>query len=165
MAVRRVNTLGAVVMAVIYWGGLLYWRSDELFGSDAAAQAEAGWLLVASVPYAFFIMWSLRFDLPEQLQEHRFLKYSKAYIWLLYVAGLLYFSLQDSENVGFLLVGIMILGAGTAASITCLIYTGEESSRLYGLKRLVDVYPSIQKPDGHVRFMSNQLCILVLGQS
>ncbi|MBA41093.1 MAG: preprotein translocase subunit SecY [Euryarchaeota archaeon] len=48
----------------------------------------------------------------------------------------------------------MILGAGTAASITCLIYTGEESSRLYGLKRLVDVYPSIQKPDGHVRFMS-----------
>ena len=154
MAVRRVNTLGAVVMAVIYWGGLLYWRSDELFGSDAAAQAEAGWLLVASVPYAFFIMWSLRFDLPEQLQEHRFLKYSKAYIWLLYVAGLLYFSIQDSENVGFLLVGIMILGAGTAASITCLIYTGEESSRLYGLKRLVDVYPSIQKPDGHVRFMS-----------
>ena len=154
MAVRRVNTLGAVVMAVIYWGGLLYWRSDELFGSDAAAQAEAGWLLVASVPYAFFIMWGLRFDLPEQLQEHRFLKYSKAYIWLLYVAGLLYFSIQDSENVGFLLVGIMILGAGTAASITCLIYTGEESSRLYGLKRLVDVYPSIQKPDGHVRFMS-----------
>ncbi|MBI31010.1 MAG: preprotein translocase subunit SecY [Euryarchaeota archaeon] len=48
----------------------------------------------------------------------------------------------------------MILGGGTAASITCLIYTGEESSRLYGLKRLVDVYPSIQKPDGHVRFMS-----------
>ena len=48
----------------------------------------------------------------------------------------------------------MILGAGTAASITCLIYTGDESSRLYGLKRLVDVYPSIQKPDGHVRFMS-----------
>ena len=154
MAVRRVNTLGAVVMAVIYWGGLLYWRSDELFGSDAAAQAEAGWLLVASVPYAFFIMWGLRFDLPEQLQEHRFLKYSKAYIWLVYVAALLYFSIQDSENVGFLLVGIMILGGGTAASITCLIYTGEESSRLYGLKRLVDVYPSIQKPDGHVRFMS-----------
>ena len=154
MAVRRVNTLGAVVMAVIYWGGLLYWRSDDLFGSDAAAQAEAGWLLVASVPYAFFIMWGLRFDLPEQLQEHRFLKYSKAYIWLVYVAGLLYFSIQDSTNVGFLLVGIMILGGGTAASITCLIYTGEESSRLYGLKRLVDVYPSIQKPDGHVRFMS-----------
>ncbi|MDP6856870.1 MAG: preprotein translocase subunit SecY [Candidatus Thalassarchaeaceae archaeon] len=154
MAVRRVNTLGAVVMAVIYWGGLIYWRSDELFGSDTAAQAEAGWLLVASVPYAFFILWGLMFDLPESIKEHSFLKYTKLYIWLVYVIGLVYFSLQNSENVGFLLVGIMILGAGSAASITCLIYTGEESSRLYGLKRLVDVYPSIQKPEGHVRFMS-----------
>ncbi len=154
MAVRRVNTLGAVIMAVIYWGGLIYWRSDDLFGSDTAAQAEAGWLLVASVPYAFFILWGLMFDLPESMKEHSFLKYTKAYIWLAYVIGLVYFSFQNSENVGFLLVGIMILGAGSAASITCLIYTGEESSRLYGLKRLVDVYPSIQKPEGHVRFMS-----------
>ena len=154
MAVRRVNTLGAVIMAVIYWGGLIYWRSDELFGSDPSAQAEAGWLLVASVPYAFFILWGLMFDLPESMKENSFLKYTKAYIWLAYVLGLVYFSFENSENVGFLLVGIMILGAGSAASITCLIYTGEESSRLYGLKRLVDVYPSIQKPEGHVRFMS-----------
>ena len=154
MAVRRVNTLGAITMALIYWGGLIYWRSDALFGTDTAAQAEAGWLLMASVPYAFFIIWGLRFDLPEQMKESPFLKYSKMYIWLAYVLGLVYFSFENSENVGFLLVGIMILGAGTAASITCLIYTGEESSRLYGLKRLVDVYPSIQKPDGHVRFMS-----------
>ena len=154
MAVRRVNTLGAITMALIYWGGLIYWRSDALFGTDTAAQAEAGWLLMASVPYAFFIIWGLRFDLPEQMKENPFLKYSKIYIWLAYVLGLVYFSFENSENVGFLLVGIMILGAGTAASITCLIYTGEESSRLYGLKRLVDVYPSIQKPDGHVRFMS-----------
>ena len=111
-------------------------------------------LLLASVPYAFFIIWGLRFDLPEQIKENQFLKFTKLYIWLAYVVGLVYFSFENSENVGFLLVGIMILGAGTAASITCLIYTGEESSRLYGLKRLVDVYPSIQKPDGHVRFMS-----------
>ncbi len=154
MAVRRVNTLGAITMAIIYWGGLIYWRSDALFGSDTAAQAEAGWLLMASVPYAFFIIWSLRFDLPEQMKDNPFLKYTKMYIWLAYVAGLVFFSFENSENVGFLLVGIMILGAGTSASIACLIYTGEESSRLYGLKRLVDVYPSIQKPDGHVRFMS-----------
>tara|TARA_B100000902_G_scaffold75097_1_gene79971 strand:+ start:1680 stop:3611 length:1932 start_codon:yes stop_codon:yes gene_type:complete len=154
MAVRRVNALGAITMALIYWGGLIYWRSDALFGSDTAAQAEAGWLLMASVPYAFFIIWGLRFDLPDQMKENSFLKYTKMYIWLAYVIGLVYFSFENSENVGYLLVGIMILGAGTAASITCLIYTGEESSRLYGLKRLVDVYPSIQKPDGHVRFMS-----------
>ncbi len=154
MAVRRVNALGAITMALIYWGGLIYWRSDALFGSDTAAQAEAGWLLMASVPYAFFIIWGLRFDLPDQMKENSFLKYTKMYIWLAYVIGLVYFSFENSENVGYLLVGIMILGAGTAASITCLIYTGDESSRLYGLKRLVDVYPSIQKPDGHVRFMS-----------
>ncbi len=154
MAVRRVNTLGAITMALIYWGGLIYWRSDALFGTDTEAQFEAGMLLLASVPYAFFIIWGLRFDLPEQIKENQFLKYAKLYIWLAYVAGLVYFSFENSENVGFLLVGIMILGAGTAASIACLIYTGEESSRLYGLKRLVDVYPSIQKPDGHVRFMS-----------
>ena len=135
-------------------GGLTYWRSDALFGTDTEAQFEAGMLLLASVPYAFFIIWGLRFDLPEQIKENQFLKFTKLYIWLAYVVGLVYFSFENSENVGFLLVGIMILGAGTAASITCLIYTGEESSRLYGLKRLVDVYPSIQKPDGHVRFMS-----------
>ena len=32
------------------------------------------------------------------------------------------------------------------------MYSGSESSRLYALQRLVDVYPSITKPDGHVRF-------------
>ena len=32
------------------------------------------------------------------------------------------------------------------------MYSGPESSRLYALQRLVDVYPSITKPDGHVRF-------------
>ena len=154
MVGRGVNTIGAVTMAVLYWGGLIYWRSDELFGTDSAAQMEAGYLLLASVPYAFFFMWGLRNDLPEQMSENPFLKYTKLYIWLLYVAGLLYWCILDSQNVGFLLVGIMILGAGTAASITCLIYTGDESSRLYALKRLVDVYPSIQKPEGHVRFMS-----------
>ena len=154
MVGRGVNTIGAVTMAVLYWGGLIYWRSDELFGTDSAAQMEAGYLLLASVPYAFFFMWGLRNDLPEQMSDNPFLKYSKLYIWLLYVVGLIYWCIQDSENVGFLLVGIMILGAGTAASITCLIYTGDESSRLYALKRLVDVYPSIQKPEGHVRFMS-----------
>ena len=75
MAVRRVNTLGAITMAIIYWGGMIYWRSDELFGTDTAAQAEAGWLLMATVPYVFFIIWGLRSDLPENLKENSFLKY------------------------------------------------------------------------------------------
>ena len=87
MAVRRVNTLGAITMALIYWGGLTYWRSDALFGTDTDAQFEAGMLLLASVPYAFFIIWGLRFDLPEQMKENQFLKFTKLYIWLAYVAG------------------------------------------------------------------------------
>ncbi|PXY70793.1 MAG: preprotein translocase subunit SecY, partial [Methanobacteriota archaeon] len=44
------------------------------------------------------------------------------------------------------------MGLGTALTLACLAYTGEESSRLFALKRLVDVYPTITKPDGHVRF-------------
>ena len=63
MVGRGVNTIGAVTMAVLYWGGLIYWRSDELFGTDSAAQMEAGYLLLASVPYAFLFMWGLRNDL------------------------------------------------------------------------------------------------------
>ena len=109
MVGRGVNTIGAVTMAVLYWGGLIYWRSDELFGTDSAAQMEAGYLLLASVPYAFLFMWGLRNDLPSAMSESPFLKYTKLYIWILYVAGLLYWSIQDSQNVGFLLVGIMIL--------------------------------------------------------
>ena len=40
MAVRRVNTLGAITKALIYWGGLTYWRSDALFGTDTDAHTE-----------------------------------------------------------------------------------------------------------------------------
>ena len=55
--------------------------------------------------------------------------------------------------VGFL-VGIILMGLMSGLCLACLLYTGDESSRLYGLKRLVDVYPSITKPEGHVRFNS-----------
>ncbi|HIO86881.1 MAG TPA: preprotein translocase subunit SecY, partial [Candidatus Poseidoniales archaeon] len=73
-------------------------------------------------------------------------------MWLSIMAGLFYWALQDDSQVGFLFVGIGLLGLGTALALACLAYTGEESSRLYALKRFVDVYPSITKPDGHVRF-------------
>ncbi len=54
--------------------------------------------------------------------------------------------------VGFIFVGVYILGFGAAAAITCFLYDGEGSSRLYALHRFVDVYPTIVKPDHHVRF-------------
>ncbi|MBT3356893.1 MAG: preprotein translocase subunit SecY [Euryarchaeota archaeon] len=37
-------------------------------------------------------------------------------------------------------------------ALSCLLYSGTASSRLFGLERFVNVYPSITKPDGHVRF-------------
>ena len=58
----------------------------------------------------------------------------------------------DTATVGFLLVGVALLGFGAGLGISVSLYTGSESSRLYALSRLVDVYPSITKPEGHVRF-------------
>ena len=49
-------------------------------------------------------------------------------------------------------MGVVLFGLATGLALSCLLYTGEGGSRLYGLKRLVDVYPSISKPEGHVRF-------------
>ena len=51
-----------------------------------------------------------------------------------------------------MLVGVALLGFGAGLGISVSLYTGSESSRLYALSRLVDVYPSITKPEGHVRF-------------
>ena len=59
---------------------------------------------------------------------------------------------MDKAAVGYLLVGVALLGLGAAGAMTILLYSGSESSRLYALSRLVDVYPSITKPEGHVRF-------------
>ena len=73
-------------------------------------------------------------------------------LWLLFVIALAYWGWVDEAAVGFLLVGVALLGLGAALALTCLLYTGTESSRLYGMSRLVDVYPSITKPEGHVRF-------------
>ena len=35
------------------------------------------------------------------------------------------------------------------------MFRGEESSRLYALKRFVDVYPSISKPEGMLDLIKN----------
>ena len=56
------------------------------------------------------------------------------------------------DLVGYLLVGVILLGFGAAAALTCFMYSGEKSSRLYALRRFVDTYPTITKPERHVRF-------------
>ena len=79
-------------------------------------------------------------------------KATKPSIWLLFVLGLAWWGWVDPATVGFLLVGVALLGFGAGLGISVSLYTGSESSRLYALSRLVDVYPSITKPEGHVRF-------------
>ncbi|MAM99284.1 MAG: preprotein translocase subunit SecY [Euryarchaeota archaeon] len=92
-------------------------------------------------------------DLPENIREIPYLgKSLKGIIWLAFVLSLAYWGWVDKAAVGFLLVGIALLGLGASMAMTCLLYSGSESSRLYALSRLVDVYPSITKPEGHVRF-------------
>ena len=92
-------------------------------------------------------------DLPEQVSQIPVVgKYAKAYIWLAIVISFSYWGWVDKAAFGFLLVGVVLFGLATGLALSCLLYTGEGGSRLYGLKRLVDVYPSISKPEGHVRF-------------
>ncbi|HIM63917.1 MAG TPA: preprotein translocase subunit SecY [Candidatus Poseidoniales archaeon] len=92
-------------------------------------------------------------DLPENIREIPYLGRSlKGLIWLVYVLALAYWGWMDEAAIGYLLVGVALLGLGASMSMVCLLYSGTESSRLYGLSRLVDVYPSITKPEGHVRF-------------
>ncbi|DAC31878.1 MAG TPA: preprotein translocase subunit SecY [Candidatus Poseidoniales archaeon] len=79
-------------------------------------------------------------------------KATKPTIWLLFVLALAWWGWVDKATVGFLLVGVALLGFGAGLGISVSLYTGSESSRLYALSRLVDVYPSITKPEGHVRF-------------
>ncbi|DAC46327.1 MAG TPA: preprotein translocase subunit SecY [Candidatus Thalassarchaeaceae archaeon] len=79
-------------------------------------------------------------------------KATKPTIWLLFVLSLAWWGWVDPATVGFLLVGVALLGFGAGLGISVALYTGSESSRLYALSRLVDVYPSITKPEGHVRF-------------
>ena len=98
-------------------------------------------------------MWCAMTDLPDNIQDIPYIgRILKPGIWLVSVVGLAYWGWVDTAAVGFLLVGVALLGVAVAMCLVCLLYSGSESSRLYGLSRFVDVYPSITKPEGHVRF-------------
>ena len=153
MVERRPNAIGLAVMATIYWGALFYWLRDDLLDGAADEQTRALKMLLVSFPYVGFVMWSAMTDLPENIREIPYLGRSlKGLIWLAFVLALAYWGWVDEAAIGYLLVGVALLGLGASMSMVCLLYSGTESSRLYGLSRLVDVYPSITKPEGHVRF-------------
>ena len=153
MVERRPNAIGLAIMATIYWGALFYWLRDDLLDGAADEQTRALKMLLVSFPYVGFVMWSAMTDLPENIREIPYLGRSlKGLIWLAFVLALAYWGWMDEAAIGYLLVGVALLGLGASMSMVCLLYSGTESSRLYGLSRLVDVYPSITKPEGHVRF-------------
>ena len=153
MVERRPSVLGVVALSVVYWGALAWWQQDTLFGTDSDAQMKAMTMFATSFPYIGFVIWGTSNDLPENIAEIPYVgRMLKPVIWLAFIAFFFGWGLEDSSTVGFLLVGVGILGLGAGLALACLMYSGSESSRLYALQRLVDVYPSITKPDGHVRF-------------
>ena len=153
MVERRPNPLGFGIIAIIYWGALFYWLRDDLLDGSVDEQSRALKMFLISFPYVGYVMWATMRDLPENIREIPFLgKSLKGIIWLVFVLSLAYWGWVDKAAVGYLLVGVALLGLGASGAMTILLYSGSESSRLYALSRLVDVYPSITKPEGHVRF-------------
>ena len=143
---------------VLYFGLLIYWQSDELSSEIAAQRTAAQFGLVLSVIYVAYLMWCFNRDLPEGLKDAPVIgRYGKLMGWLA-IAGIAVWYVRPSkwggyeDGVGFFLVGILLLGFGAAAALTCFMWSGDKSSRLYALHRFVDVYPTITKPERHVRF-------------
>ena len=152
MVERRVSYPWLLIIAGLYWGGLFYWLQDDLLNATGEVQTRALQMYVISFIYVGFVVWGTITDLPDSIKEMPFGKATKPSIWLLFVLSLAWWGWVDPATVGFLLVGVALLGFGAGLGISVSLYTGSESSRLYALSRLVDVYPSITKPEGHVRF-------------
>lgn len=153
MVDRKPNVIGSALMAGIYWGMLFYWLRDDLLDGAPDEQMRALRMFIVSIPYVAYIMWCAMTDLPDNIKDIPYVgRMFKPGIWLISVIGLAYWGWVDTAAVGFLLVGVALLGVAIAMALVCLLYSGSESSRLYGLSRFVDVYPSITKPEGHVRF-------------
>jgi preprotein translocase subunit SecY len=154
---KRSVPWAVALVGLLYFGTLIYWQSDALFGDVTMYDNDAAVFGVGlSVLYVAFLMLCFMKDVPPSLKEVPIIgKYGKLMIWLGFVGTAAWYarpSGDHAESVGFLLVGVMLLGFATAAALTCFIYSGEKSSRLYALHRFVDVYPAITKPDRHVRF-------------
>tara|TARA_B100000575_G_scaffold60516_2_gene45968 strand:+ start:9237 stop:11156 length:1920 start_codon:yes stop_codon:yes gene_type:complete len=152
MVERRVSYPWLLIIAGLYWGGLFYWLQDDLLNATGEVQTRALQMYVVSFVYVGYVVWGTITDLPDSIKEMPFGKAAKPTIWLLFVLSLAWWGWVDPATVGFLLVGVALLGFGAGLGISVSLYTGSESSRLYALSRLVDVYPSITKPEGHVRF-------------
>ena len=152
---------------LLYFGMLGYWQYDAfetaLFGSgNASLNAINGAIFgfVFGVVYVAFMIWCFTRDLSEGLKEVPVIgRYGQMLAWLAFLGTAVWYCRPNAwydgthqDLVGYLLVGVILLGFGASAALTCFMYSGEKSSRLYALRRFVDTYPTITKPERHVRF-------------
>ena len=155
---------------LLYFGMLGYWQYDAfevaLFGSGPVSASMQNTIDGAifgfffGVIYVAFMVWCFTRDLPEGLKEVPIIgRYGKMLTWLAFLGTAVWYCRPNAwydgthqDLVGYLLVGVILLGFGAAAALTCFMYSGEKSSRLYALRRFVDTYPTITKPERHVRF-------------
>ncbi len=152
---------------LLYFGMLGYWQYDAfetaIFGSGNASQNAIDGALFGfgfGVAYVAFMIWSFTRDLPEGLKEVPIIgRFGKMLTWLAFLGIAVWYCRPNSmyggthqDLVGYLLVGVILLGFGAAAALTCFMYSGDKNSRLYALHRFVDTYPTITKPERHVRF-------------
>lgn len=152
---------------LLYFGMLGYWQYEAFetalgFGGNASQNVQDGAIFGfgMGVAYVAYIILCFTKDLPEGLKEVPIIgRYGKLLGWLAFVGVAVWYCRPNAwydgthqELVGYLLVGVILLGFGAAAALTSFMYSGEKSSRLYALRRFVDTYPTITKPERHVRF-------------
>jgi preprotein translocase subunit SecY len=152
---------------ILYFGMLGYWQYEAFetalnFGGNATQNAQDGAIFGfgMGVAYVAYIILCFTKDLPEGLKEVPIIgRYGKMLGWLAFVGVAVWYCRPNAwydgthqDLVGYLLVGVILLGFGAAAALTSFMYSGEKSSRLYALRRFVDTYPTITKPERHVRF-------------
>ena len=81
--VRRPNVPAILIISAIYWGALLYWQWDELFGTVQEEQMRSLYAISLSLPYVGFVIWGTSTDLPEHIQDIKYIgRGLKPGIWL-----------------------------------------------------------------------------------
>ena len=112
---RKPNVIGSALMAGIYWGMLFYWLRDDLLDGAPDEQMRALRMFIVSIPYVAYIMWCAMTDLPDNIKDIPYVgRMFKPGIWLISVIGLAYWGWVDTAAVGFLLVGVALLGVAIA---------------------------------------------------
>lgn len=153
---------------ILYFLMLGYWQYDAFaasmgFSDMVVSQIEIDGAIfgfVFGIAYIAYMVLCFTKDLPEGLKEVPIIgRFGKMLGWIVFLCVAIWYARphtfsngQHEDLVGYLLVGVILLGFGAASTLVCFMYSGDKSSRLYGLQRFVDTYPAITKPDRHVRF-------------